>query len=290
MMKKRVETLIIVGPTASGKTKLAIEIALKHNAEIISADSRAVYRGLDIGTAKPSMAERSGIIHYGFDLIDSSEVYSALRFKEDTNQYVRQIKQKSKLPIIVGGTGLYIDSYLYDFRMPKPNYELREDLSRLSVNELVKIINNKGFKLPKNSKNKLHLIQAIERNGQEPKRGRQLPENYLIIGLNPKKDDIKRNIENRARQMINEGVIEETQAVIRQYGFDCPSLKGGIYKELIPYIKGSIPLEVVLDNFIKSDRSLVKRQLTWFKRNKDISWFDGSGEASQYLAENIILG
>lgn len=286
---KEVDTLIIVGPTASGKTSLSIMLALDNDAEIISADSRAIYKGLDIGTAKPSIKERQGIVHYGLDIVLPNERYSAQQFQEDTKKNIEDIRSKPKLPIIVGGTGLYIDAFVYDFKMPKPDYELRRVLDSKSIDQLQQMIISQNLKMPFNYKNKLHLIHTLERKQDIPSRSRDLPPNYLMVGLSPEKDTLRKNIETRAQQMIYNGVIDETKRVISEYGKDAIALKSGIYKQIVRYLDREIEIDEVITSFIKSDTNLAKRQLTWFRRNKDIIWFEDNRSIIDYLAKNVIF-
>lgn len=282
-MLKNIKHIVIVGPTASGKTALSIEVAKNYNGEIISADSRTIYKSLDIGTAKPNIAERNGIIHYGFDLIRPNERYSASEFKKYALDKIEDIKKKGKLPIIVGGTGLYVDCVLYDFKMPKANIELRKSLERKEISELQAIILTKGLVMPENSNNKLHLITAIERNGEVPTRNDKLPQGWYLIGLKPEANTLQSSIEKRANDMFESEVVNEAKKVADEFGWYCPGLNGGIYKCLRTYLKGEISLEQCKQQFLKSDKMLAKRQSTWFKRNKDIKWFSDAIGAKKWL-------
>ena len=283
MVAQELDLLAIIGPTASGKTALSIEIAKKLNGEIISADSRNVYRGLDIGTAKPSIAEQNGIVHYGFDLISPNERYSASEFKKYAIDKIDDIKKRGKLPIIVGGTGLYVDCVLYDFKMPKSNLELRRLLELKDIHELQLTILEKGLVMPENKNNKLHLVTTIERNGEIPTRNDKLPQGWHLIGLKPNNDTLQSRIVKRANDMFESEVINEAKKVADEFGWDCPGLNGGIYKCLRPYLQGEISLEQCKQRFLKSDKLLAKRQSTWFKRNKEIKWFSDTIGAKKWL-------
>lgn len=280
----KLKLLAIVGPTASGKTDLAIKLAERLNGEIISADSRAVYKGLDIGTAKPIASEQELVKHYGLDLVEPNQRYSASAFVEYAKKIVNSLQAENKLPIVVGGTGLYVDAFLYDFKMPKPNPELRKKYSNFTNKQLVETIKEKGLELPVNYKNRLHLVNSLERDGQRPTKRPGLRASYRIIGLNPGKTALDKRISQRAKQMLVSGVIEETNALINRYGSNAHALQTGIYKQLILHVQHNKPIEECLADFIKSDKQLAKRQMTWFKRNKDIKWFEN---ARQVLEDNI---
>jgi tRNA dimethylallyltransferase len=280
---ENVKQIVIVGPTASGKTGLSIEIAKKFNGQIISADSRAIYKELVIGTAKPSAEERQGIVHYGFDLVFPNQKFSSIKFQKYASEMVTLIHKSSKLPIMVGGSGLYIDSYLFDFKPPKVNSEEAATYESMSVHELQKIIINHKYIMPKNNQNRLHLINTILRRGVLPTKNQRPKEGTLIIGLNPGKQVLQKNIKQRADYMLNNGVLEEAISAFEKYGYYAPGLRGGIYSELVKYHKDGMELETVKENFVKSDIHLAKRQMTWFKRNSYIKWFNSAVEAKKYL-------
>lgn len=275
--------LYIVGPTASGKTDLAISLAKRYNGEIICADSRTIYKGLDIGTAKPNEQERSSIKHYGLDLVAPSETFSAAKFAEKAKGWIKEIEAKGKLPIIVGGTGLYIDSLFYNYTfVERADGNIREELDKLSIGELYKIIEDKGYEMPENYKNKRYLIRAIERAGEigsksSPDAG------SVIIGLYPGRDILEARIKNRSELMLGLGVEKECRWLFQHYGFDCPGANGNIYRALAPHFKNESELQDCIEKFKVLDRRLAKRQMTWFKRNEYIKWFENGVEAEKYI-------
>lgn len=277
-----VKQIIIVGPTASGKTGLSIAIAKRLNGQIVSADSRAIYKELDIGTAKPSTLERQGIVHYGLDLVFPNERFSSIKFKEYASDKVKQIQNSGKMPIIVGGSGLYIDSYLFDYRPPAINKLNLQHYESLSVERLQEIVVTKNLNMPENKKNKLHLINTILRNGSNPIKNDSPIAGSLIIGIRPNKSRLETSIRDRADYMFKQGVLEEAESAYEKYGYYAPGLRGGIYAELVKYYKDGLGLEIVKENIIKSDMHLAKRQITWFKRNKFIKWFSSADEAKRY--------
>lgn len=280
---ENVKQIVIVGPTASGKTSLSIDLATKLNGEIISADSRAIYKGLDIGTAKPSLQERRSIKHYGFDLIYPDKRFSSMQFKEYANEKVATIRNNKKLPLVVGGSGLYIDSYIFDFRPPKVNNNDVRTLDSWSIEKLKKEITILGYKMPENSNNKLHLINAMLRKGKEPVRNESLPDGCLMVGIRPSRQLLLEQISSRAQEMFERGILEEAAIAFDKYGYYAPGLRGGIYAELVEHFKNGVNLKTIKENFIRSDMQLAKRQITWFKRNKYIKWFDSAIEAKKYF-------
>lgn len=244
--------LAIVGPTASGKTALAIETAKKYGGEIICADSRTIYRGLDIGTAKPSIEERQGIPHYGLDLVNPDEKFSASDFKKRAEGWILDIKNRGKLPIIVGGTGLYVDALLYNYSFAPQGSE-------------------------RSTENPRHVNPGVEVSRDNLKPG------TVMVGLFPGKEVLEQRIIARAQAMKNSGVKEEANRLGREYGWDTPGASGNIYRVLRPYLEGTDELDEALRKFVILDRQLAKRQMTWFKRNKDIRWLASPEEAAIYL-------
>lgn len=276
--------IYIVGPTASGKTGLAIKIAKKYGGEIICADSRTIYKGLDIGTAKPSIRDRDGVVHHGLDLVLPSKKYSAAQFVGMAKKIIVDIQSRGKLPIIVGGTGLYVDGLYFNFNFgPKADEVLRKKLEKLSITELQEMINEKRLKMPENYKNKRYLIRAIERGGHKP-RIIEPDKSAIIIGINPGKETLNQRIAERADVIFKSGVLLEAKKLFEQYGYDCPGASGNIYRVLKDHFLYGASIEVCKEKFISLDKKLAKRQITWFKRNKNIKWFNSALEAEKYLA------
>lgn len=281
-MAEQVNLLAIIGPTASGKTGLSIEIAKKYSGEIIAADSRTVYKGLDIGTAKPTVAERQGVRHWGLDLVGSGESFSVADFKQYATSAIKDIRARNNLPIIVGGTGLYVDAFMYDFSLAEPNQELRQELAHLGVIELQMRIRDKNLPMPVNDQNKRHLIRALERDNQ-PLYRKPLQKGAVIIGLNPPKHILEQRIRQRARQMLNDGVLQEVDWALKHYPQDSEALTGGIYRIFRDVLWGKLTQEQAIELIVTSDKQLAKRQISWFKRNKDIRWFEDSNEALSWF-------
>ena len=281
---QKLNLLAIVGPTASGKSALAIEVAKKYQGEIICADSRTIYKGLDIGTAKPNHLEQDGILHFGLDLVEPDEVFSAAEFQKYALGKIEEINSRDHLPILVGGSGLYIDSVLYSYKFgEKGDSVLRNELEALTIEELQVRILAKQIEMPENRQNKRYLIRAIEQGGVNRKRGSLLPGAH-IVGLNPDTEVLLSRIIGRAAAMIKDGVLEEARLLEENYGWSVPGASGNIYQALRPFIEGeSDDLDECLLHFVQQDKKLAKRQLTWFRRNRDVRWFSDSKAALLYV-------
>jgi tRNA dimethylallyltransferase len=271
---KTPKLLVIVGETASGKTELALRLARQFNGEIICADSWTVRRDMDIGTAKPTPEERALVPHHLLDVVEPDEDFTAAVFKKLAQTAIKDIAARGRLPIMVGGTGLYIDSVLYDFGfLSAGDRGDRAELNNLSVEELLRKI--RGLNLPTDTvdiRNKRRLIRLIETNGATPTRQKLRP-NTLIIGLNPDRETLNRRIVNRVDAMLSAGLEAEVQRLGDCYGWDCEGLKGVGYAQWRDYFKGTQTLLETRQKVIKANLDLAKRQRTWFKCEKSIRWF-----------------
>lgn len=275
--------VVIVGPTASGKTALALELAKRYDGAIICADSRTVYKGMDIGTAKPSAEEQAAIPHYGLDAVEPGEPFSAYDFQQLAGRVTADIAAAGKLPIMVGGTGLYIDAVLYDFQFRKsadPNQ--RQKLQELSVDELQRQVVAAGYPLPENSQNRRHLTRLLE-SGQAPQQGRRLRPNTLVLGLRPDADQLRERVTNRVDAMIEAGLAHEVKGLIECFG-SVEALRAPGYKAFAGYLEGQISLDEAKQQFVRDDLRLAKRQRTWFKRNADIHWLDNRDVLTEAVA------
>lgn len=281
--KEKSPIIAIVGPTASGKSNLAIQIAKTLNGEIISADSRLIYKGFDIGTAKPTIEERQGIEHYLIDVVEPEIDYSVANFFDDAKIAIEKIKTKNKVPIVVGGTGLYFRILLENFDLPRvePDYELRKRLEAIDTKELHEILKKidpaSAEKIHFN--NKVKIIRAIEvcKSSGRPHSevaGIKEPEyNVEWIGLNAQnREDLYERINKRVDEMIDLGLIEETKTLLSKHG-RIPNFVNTIgYQEILEYIDSKISLDDAILNIKQNTRRYAKRQLTWFRRNHLINW------------------
>ena len=280
----RLPLIVIVGPTASGKTSLAIQLAKKYRGEIICADSRTVYRGMNIGTAKPSLEEQQEVSHWGLDLVDPGDSFSVLQFKDYACQKIKEIRSRGNIPFLVGGTGLYIDSVIFDFQFGvKYSKEKRANLQEMTISELQQYCVNHDVALPENSKNKRYLIRAIERAGKKSS-GLEVPlSNTIVVGITTGKQLLRQRITDRAKKMFKDGVAEETIGLANNTGWCNEAMTGNVYPIIKKLIEKEIDEDQAVREFIVSDVNLVKRQLTWFRRNPFIEWGDVHS-CEQYLS------
>ena len=281
--------IVIVGPTASGKTGLAISIAREFNGEIISADSRAIYRHLDIGTAKPSIDERQGIPHWGIDLVDPGERFTAADFKQYANDKVREIRGRGKVPILVGGTGLYVDAVIYDYEFLGADYDKvrRAELESLTIGELCDYCFKHNIALPENNKNKRYVVNNILRNGHVLKRRKSPISNCLVVGITTEKQLLRQRIHERAMTMFGAPVCKEATDAAKNFGWDNEAMTGNIYPLIRLLHEGTISRDEAIGRFEILDWRLAKRQLTWLRRNEHIRWFD-SAAAYTYIAQRLV--
>ena len=280
----RLPLIVIIGPTASGKTSLAIQLAKKYRGEIICADSRTVYRGMNIGTAKPSLSEQQGVSHWGLDLVDPGDSFSVSQFKDYARQKIKEIRSRGNIPFLVGGTGLYIDSVIFDFQFgDKSSKEKRANLQEMTISELQQYCVNHDVVLPENSKNKRYIIRAIERAGKKPS-GLEVPlSNTIVVGITTGKQLLRQRITDRAKKMFKDGVVEETIGLANNTGWCNEAMTGNVYPIIKKLIEKEIDEDQAIREFIVSDVNLVKRQLTWFRRNPFIEWGDVHS-CEQYLS------
>jgi len=279
--------IVIIGPTASGKTALAIELAKRYNGEIICADSRTIYRGMDIGTAKPDLSEQSIVKHYGLDIVSPDERYSAADFKKYADDKIKEIRSRGHVPFLVGGTGLYINSVIFDYQFGDvADIKIRQKLNELSIEELHKIYNEKNIQLPENKLNKRYLIRGIERSASALKCSDVLIDNAFVVGISTEKSILRDRIAKRIDIFFENGVIDEAKTLSAKYGWNIESMTGNIYRLSKELLAGNLTELEMKQKLITLDWRLAKRQLTWFKRNKFIKW--GSVEELRSYLNNLL--
>lgn len=277
--------IAIVGQTASGKSTLALRLAEMFNGEIIAADSWTVRKGLDIGTAKPSMSERKSIKHHLLDIVEPCQDFTAAEFQKQATSAVKDIQTRNHVPILVGGTGLYVDSVLYDYSFSPPGSSVQRDAySQLSIEELLKEAESKMLDTSSiDVRNKRRIIRLLETNGATPSR-RPLRENTLVLGVRTEKDMLDDRINKRVELMLEQGLEGEVRSLAEEYGWDCEAMKGIGYVEWREYFEGSQTIEQTKARIVRSTKNLAKRQHTWFKRSSDIIWCSSTGQAEEKVS------
>lgn len=278
--------IVIVGPTASGKSATAMRIAEEFGGEIICADSRTIYKGMDVGTAKPSVADQARVPHWGLDLVEPGEQFTAADFKYYALQKIAEIRARGHLPMIVGGTGLYVDGVIFDYEFVQADPELRKSLEALSLEKLIEYCCNNNVTLPENQQNRRYVIRAIERKNTPLKRLNEPIVNSLVVGITSSKDELIARITTRAEQLFETGMVEEAKILGKKYGWDSEAMTGNIYRLVKQYLDGEFDEEELKQRFITSDWQLAKRQITWLKRNHFIHW-KSLDDAYDYIKEQL---
>lgn len=277
---KKSKIIAVVGPTASGKTAFAVNLAHQINGEIVSADSRLVYKGFDIGTAKPTLKEREGIPHYMIDIAEPETDYSAGLYLKDAEKIIKDILLRGKVPIIAGGTGLYLNILLMNYDLPKvePDYDLREKLKK--TDNLYEILSSldpqTALEIDPNDRKKLiRAIEIVKLTGKplSKSRGRKESE-YDVewLGLNYPREELYDRINRRVDLMIENGLVEETEKLLEEHGRINNILYTIGYQEMVSYLDGILTLDEAVDKLKQNTRRYAKRQLTWFRKNPDIKW------------------
>jgi len=279
--------LVILGPTASGKTGLSIKIAKKFNGEVISADSRQVYKFMDIGTAKVKTNETEGIPHYMIDEIEPDKEFTLADYVRKAKFHIEEILKHGKLPILVGGTGLYIRAICQNYNIPRvaPNYELRNQLEKEMRENGKEYIYKKLVELDPEAAAKIHpqnhvyVIRAIEvamAEGRQNKSKGECEYDVLKLGIEWERERLYVRIDERAKNQIDEGLINETKSLLgRGYTTKLPSMSSLGYPEISAYIQGEISLDEALGMIQQNTRNYAKRQLTWFRSEPDVLWVPG---------------
>jgi tRNA dimethylallyltransferase len=308
ILNAKQNVLVIIGPTAVGKTKLSIEMAKRYNGEIISGDSMQIYRGMDIGTAKITNEEMEDIPHHLIDIKEPFESFSVAEFQELVRAKIAEIAKKGKLPIIVGGTGLYIQSVIYDYQFSDVS---GDEAYRLQLEERVKEIGNEALYQelkeidpgsaaqihPNNVRRVIRALEIYHLTGKtmQEYQSQQQPDllyNTAIVGLTMDRDQLYDRINLRVDIMMDEGLLPEVKALYQQGLRECQSIQAIGYKEIYEYLDGNVTLDEAVENLKQNSRRYAKRQLTWFRNKMKVEWFDVSNvnnfskkiaEISQYV-------
>ncbi|WP_309478669.1 tRNA (adenosine(37)-N6)-dimethylallyltransferase MiaA [Brevibacillus agri] len=296
-LQQREKLVVIIGPTAVGKTQLSLDLAQQFNGEIISGDSMQVYRGMDIGTAKAEPAELALVPHHLIDIKNPDEEYSVALFQESATRLITEINQRERLPFIVGGTGLYIESvtHRFQFSQAAQDPELRERLQRLADAEGVEALHARLADVdpitaqrlhPNDVKRVIRALEIYESTGYKMSdfqlRAQHSPYDLVMIGLTMERVVLYERINRRVELMIEAGLVEEVRGLLdKGYDASMVSMQGLGYKELIPYLYGEITLEKAINDIQQRTRHFAKRQLSWFRRIPEVQWFDMTDPAGQ---------
>ncbi len=294
--------VVLVGPTASGKTALSLTLAERFHGEIVNCDSVAMYREFDIGTAKPTAAERLRAPHHLLDYVAPTDHITAGEYSRQARQVIEEIKSRHHLPIVVGGTGLYLRALLDGFFLgPQRSEELRERLRERAKSRGSRYLHRLLRRLDNAAAEKIHandtpkLIRAIEvclssrqkmtdlwqRHGRDPLRGFRI----LRLGLDPERQALYERINHRAQQMFELGLIEETKRLLERYDDRAGPLSSLGYKEAVQFLRGELTREQALQSAQQAHRNYAKRQMTWFRREPEVQWLRGFGDEAQVQQE-----
>lgn len=291
------KVIVICGPTASGKTSLSISLAKKINGEIVSCDSMQIYKEMDIGSAKPTVEEMQEIKHYLVDFVSPEKRYSVSEYKEDASKAIEEIINKGKTPIIVGGTGLYLNSLIYNIQYNEMEVDLnyRRELEKEAEEYGLEVLYNRAKeidpeameKVSANDKKRitrvLEIYNATGRNKTEleKKSRKEVPYNYLIFGINMERSILYDRINKRVDIMLEQGLIEEVKNLINKYSNMLTAMQGLGYKEVKEFLDGNISKEEMIEKIKMETRRYAKRQITWFKRIENIIWLDGLNKTEE---------
>lgn len=303
--------IVILGPTASRKSKLAVKLALRLSSgqakkqfgidgvEVVSADSRQIYKGMDIGTAKPSKKERETIKHYLIDIKKPNQLYTVWEYKRSAIEAINQIIKKGKVPFLVGGTGLYIKTIVDNLEIPKvkPDWKLRKSLELKIKNQGLKSLYEELIKIDPeaayivDSQNPRRIIRAMEIAiktkkpfSQQRKKGESLFD-VLEIGIDLDREKLKENIEKRVDKMVEMGLVKEVKELIKIYDENLPTFDAIGYREIIDYLNRRISLAEAIEKIKKNTWHFSKRQITWWKSDKKIKWIKNRREAEKSVKE-----
>ncbi|MBI3610514.1 MAG: tRNA (adenosine(37)-N6)-dimethylallyltransferase MiaA [Nitrospirae bacterium] len=283
--------IVLVGPTAVGKSATAIRLAERLRTELISADSRMVYRGMDVGTAKPGPGERARVVHHGIDIVDPDELFSAGRFKVLAEAVIERLHREGSIPIIVGGTGLYVKLLLHGlWSGPEADWPFRERLYEAERREGVGYLHQRLKKVdpdsagaikPQDRSKLVRAIEVYEKTGRplsdhhREHRFSEKPYEAILIGLRRSRADLYRRIEARVDKMMANGLVEEVRGLIeKDYSSELPAMKGLGYRQIVGYIKGEYDQAEAIHRLKRDTRQYAKRQFTWFNRDPSIRWID----------------
>lgn len=283
------KVIVICGPTASGKTALSIELAKKINGEIVSADSMQIYKDMDIGTAKTTPEEMQGIKHYLQDFVEPDKRYSVADYKVDAEKAIEEILSKGKTPIVVGGTGLYVDSLIYgiEYQEIKFDEKYRKELEDIALKKGLETLYKKAQEIDPEAMKKIscndkkRIIRVLEiykatgktKTEQEiESRKKEVKYDYKVFAIDWEREKLYERINQRVDIMIENGLIEEVENLLKKYKEFPTAMQGLGYKEVVEYLNGYLTKEEMIDKIKQETRRYAKRQITWFRKNKQTIW------------------
>lgn len=293
------KVIVICGPTASGKTALSIELAKKINGEIISCDSMQIYKYMDIGTAKPTLEEQKEVKHHLIDFVEPNQRYSVAEYKKDAEKSIEEILSKGKTPIIVGGTGLYVDSLIYGIEYPEIELdeEYRKQLEKEIEEKGLESLYNKAKEIdskamekisPNDKKRIMRVVEIYKATGKTKteqeieSRTHEVKYDYKVFAIKMDREKLYERINKRVDLMVRKGLIEEVQNILKKYDKFPTAMQGLGYKEVVEYLDGKTTKEEMIDKIKMQTRRYAKRQITWFKKNKQTVWIENN-ELSKIL-------
>lgn len=299
------KVIVIVGPTASGKTALSIELAKQIKGEIVSCDSMQIYKDMNIGSAKPSLEEMQGIKHYMIDIVEPDKRFSVAEYKKQAEQAIEEILSKGKMPIVIGGTGLYADSLIYGIEYPEIEFDknYRNELENIAnskeglsnLYEKAKEIDSKAIEKisPNDKKRILRILEIYHSTGktktelEAESRKNEVKYDYRVFVINMDRQILYNRINKRVEIMIENGLIEEVKNLLDKYKEFPTAMQGLGYKEVVEYLNGYLTKDEMIEKIKQETRRYAKRQLTWFRKNKNTIWIDGLNDLQSNI--NIIL-
>ena len=298
-MKKPI-VIVICGPTASGKTALSIELAERINGEIVSADSMQIYKDMNIGSAKVTPEEMKDIKHYLIDCVSPDERYSVADYKRDAKNAIDRIIKKGKTPIVVGGTGLYIDALIYEieYKDIQVNEEYRAKIEKISEEQGLEVLYKKALDIdpdamkkisPNDYKRITRILEIYEATGknkteqEKESRLNEIPYDYRVFAINYDREKLYERINKRVDIMLNNGLINEVENLLAKYKNFPTAMQGLGYKEVKQYLDGEISKNEMVDKIKQESRRYAKRQFTWFRKNKQTIWIDGQADVEENI-------
>ncbi|MGD6832804.1 tRNA (adenosine(37)-N6)-dimethylallyltransferase MiaA [Sutcliffiella halmapala] len=304
-MGEKQKVIVIIGPTAVGKTRLSVELAQRVNGEIISGDSMQIYKEMDIGTAKVSKEEMQGVPHYLIDVKEPTEPYSVAEFQREVRELIDVISKKGCVPIIAGGTGLYIQSVLYDYQFSDTgkDEEIRLRLEKQVEEEGMERVFEELRRIdpvsaenihPNNVRRVIRALEVFQATGKTMAEYQESQEQELLydvafVGLTMDREVLYDRINLRVDLMVEQGLFEEVESLYKKGIRDCQSIQAIGYKELYGYFDGKLSKEQAIEALKQNSRRYAKRQLTWFRNKMDVTWFDMTGADFEVILEEIFL-